>query len=106
MATVTMTFTGPLDGAVKTAVKSGDIPDEMLPYFLAYYRGVYGQVDSGEVDADGRPVLRDMTDEETFAAYSRGIRVGTLANVRRFVEEQVVQAARANVPDVDITPAA
>lgn len=103
MADTSITLTAPIDGKQQTLTRGATIDDSLMPYFFACYRASYGQVDSGKVDDNKQPIMRDMTDEETFAKYAGGISNGTLANVQSFVRDQATKAALAQVPTIAIT---
>lgn len=53
---------------------------------------------------DSPPIMRDMTDAETFAAYAAGISAGTVANVQNYVREMATQQAAAAVPTIVAVP--
>ena len=103
MATVSITLSAVMDGQQQTETRSAEIADAIMPYFFAAYRATYGQVESGEFDENQRPVMRDMTDVETFAKYAAGISNGSVANVQNYVREQVRAAADAAVPSITVT---
>ena len=110
MATATMSLTGIIDGTQQTIDAAATLDDATMPYFFAAYRHVYGQVPdtnpdgSPKLDTQGHPVMRDMTDAETFAKYAAGISAGTLANVQSYLREQAAAAAAAAVPTIAVTP--
>lgn len=116
MATITITLEGMADGKPVKIEKAASVPDEIVPYFYGFQRDSESRTFGRPldklvpvVDGDGKPVLDDqkqptyraMTDVEAFEAWTRGVRLGTLANVNRFVEEQVLSQARAKIPKID-----
>lgn len=66
--------------AGQTFTLTKTIANADLTRFLKAYRTLLGQVQSG-VDVDVKPIMRDMTDLETFNAWANSILAGTLANV-------------------------
>lgn len=83
--------------------RSKTISGPNLTRFLAAYKTLLGQVPSGNVDANGAPTLRDMTDQETALAWADGIIAGTIANVKRVEQEAAASTAAAAVTDVSLT---
>jgi hypothetical protein len=83
--------------------RAAAIDDGLMPMFFDTYRRSYGQIADG-VDADGKPLMRDRTDEEVFAAYAHGIADGTIANVVSHVRELRIAQALAGAPKIEITP--
>lgn len=99
MATITMMLAAVIDGEQKTISRSATIEDAIMPHFFETYRAAYGQIEEGDP-----PVLRDMTDEETFVKYSAGISAGTVANVKSHLREIAMKAAVAGIPNIDVVP--
>lgn len=104
MATVILTLNARIDSKDKEISRSATIEDAAMPYFFNCYRNSYGQVDSGEVDENKQPILRDMTDEETFKKFATGFANGSLANVQSFIRAEAVKQVEASLPNVEVTP--
>ncbi len=98
-----MQFEGLVDGSDQVVSGSVVADDGVVGQFFDCYRAAYGRIQDG-VDAGGKPILRDMTDKETFERFAAGLASGVLANVRRYVETQAVEAAKAALPAVEYTP--
>lgn len=103
MASFTLSMTAVVDGVAKTVSRSAIVDDAVAPTFFAAYRDAYGQIQDG-VDKGGNPMMRDMTDEEVFNAYAKGIAQGTIANVQRYAQDQAQKTAVAQVPTLSYTP--
>lgn len=101
MATITMTLEATIDGTSQTISKSATIDDAVMPHFFDAYRNSYGEINAGTEEA---PLMRPMTDAETFAAYAGGIAAGSVANVQSFVRAQALAVAEASIPQIEVTP--
>lgn len=111
MATATMTYTGPADGAPSATLSHvGTVPDTLMSYFFAFYRTVYGNyfdnvlqnMTHSATDSVGKDNAV-ATDAQVYEEYCQGVANGTAANVQRFVEEQAKSAALAQVQSIIVT---
>jgi hypothetical protein len=120
-----MTYNGAADGNTAAALTHvGTIDDAVVVHFFSAYRDTFGQVQS--TDANGvllwqnnatppvqqasatagmgfAPVMRNMTDAETWEKYTQGIAEGTAALVQRYLEKQALAAALSLLPNVTVT---
>ena len=101
MAHVSLTIAGPLVGSFDF---TRQIPDADAARIVRAYGGIYGPVDSGEVDANGAPIMRPRTPAEIVDALARGFLQGVLDNTIRYEAEQAAAAAAAAATAIQVMP--
>lgn len=100
MANVSLSIAGPLVGSYQF---SRQIPDADAARIVRAYGGIYGPIDSGEVDANGAPIMRPRTPAEIVDALARGFLQGVLDNTLRYEAEQAAAAAAAASTPIVVT---
>ena len=100
MATITIQ----INAGAQTYTHTKTVTGPHLVRFLAAYRTLLGQVPTGEQPEPGQPIpMRDMTDEETAAAWANGIFAGTKANIKRVEQTAASTTASAAVTEITLT---
>lgn len=99
MAHVSLIIAGPLVGNYEF---TRPIPDADTARIVRAYGGIYGPIDSGEVDGNGAPIMRPRTPAEIVDALAAGFLQGVLDNTLRYETEQAVLAAAAASTPIEI----
>ena len=101
MAQVSLIIAGPLVGNFEF---TRPIPDADAARIVRAYGGIYGPIDSGEVDGNGAPIMRPRTPAEIVDALARGFLQGVLDNAHRYEAEQAAIAAAAASTPIQVDP--
>lgn len=98
MATITLSFTGMVDGASTTISSSGNLDDSFVPYFFSYYRDKYKM----GPQPDGSYTLK--TDAELFPQIAKEIADTQSGQVQNFVVQQRIAELQASLPSIAVIP--
>lgn len=99
MATITIS----INAGAQNYSLSRTITGAHLTTFLNAYKQIHGQVIDTPATEDAPATYRDMTNQEVFDVWAKGILQGTMNNVNSQQEHQAVITAKAALTPIVLT---